>query len=367
MDHLMNKKAAIVELRRRASYKNQVGGHNRMIYLLDGRIAKPYSYSERKNYETVISKEKPLVDFLATYFGTFSFCEVNKGADLQTINSESEIQIVKDEKAELLEGMYPIAVDNNRFLVLSDLAAKYNKPCILDIKMGTRTYWDGAPEFKVQRHIEKALKSTTSKLGLRLCGMKLYIKEKKWGKTLNVQDILMSLSAFFFDGKQLRKDIIKKILHRLLLLRSAIEKCPWRFWSSSLLFVYEGEDWTMEDIKERSERNSSIDINIDSYIDYDIDLCPEEQELINIQTKEREKNSISRGDDGVDRIFKAEHDEWDHIPADVNIIDLANCNFDTNFDTPDEGYLFGLNNLIAYMRIMDKLEITPDLLEKMRI
>ena len=70
-----------------------------------------------------------------------------------------------------------------RYLVLADLNATYEYPCILDMKLGTRTYCripgslliigDGAPPEKVERHIRVCKNTTSGPLGIRICGMRV--------------------------------------------------------------------------------------------------------------------------------------------------------------------------------------------------
>lgn len=69
----------------------------------------------------------------------------------------------------------------NGYLVLEDLNKSYVHPCILDVKIGTRTYCtflylhsslgDGAPPQKIERHNRMCQSTTSGSLGMRVCGM----------------------------------------------------------------------------------------------------------------------------------------------------------------------------------------------------
>ena len=71
----------------------------------------------------------------------------------------------------------------NGYLVLEDLNKSYVHPCILDVKIGTRTYCtfhsyhsfpgDGAPPQKIERHIRMCKSTTSGSLGIRVCGMRV--------------------------------------------------------------------------------------------------------------------------------------------------------------------------------------------------
>ena len=51
------------------------------------------------------------------------------------------------------------------YLLLENLVSRYDRPCILDLKVGVRQYSDEVSAAKKQRKLAKAANSTLAKLG----------------------------------------------------------------------------------------------------------------------------------------------------------------------------------------------------------
>lgn len=92
------------------------------------------------------------------------------------------------------------------YLVLGDLTRGFRRPCVLDIKMGTRQHGADATPAKAASHSAKCAATTSLELGLRLCGMQIYDTEldeyllwdKHWGRRLKVADIELALATVGF-------------------------------------------------------------------------------------------------------------------------------------------------------------------------
>lgn len=137
------------------------------------------------------------------------------------------------------------------FIVIEDLTAGLKKPCVLDLKMGTRQHGIYATYAKKTSQTKKCEQSTSGRLGVRVCGMQVY---KSWMGTYSVQDKYAgrkltptsfrdTLYDFLHDGSRLWRHHIPPLLDKLKQLALLIQKLRgYRFFGSSLLLIYDGLD-----------------------------------------------------------------------------------------------------------------------------
>ncbi|CAI4221461.1 unnamed protein product [Auanema sp. JU1783] len=257
-------------------FRHQVGGHFGLLQCA-GHVAKPINRREMEFYELMGDNIR---QFAPEYCGQVRVCAtVDEDGDLHLVTDSpllchpepsicrkdamamsfrvgkgGRVEVDLDKPSnhwaatcqskvvqKLLEGSC------SRFILLENVVASYSRPCILDLKIGTRQHGDDASESKRHRQLRKCRESTSATLGVRMVGMQLYesktksysFVDKQEGRRIDQTQFRAYMQKFI---RYCGNSRAAKLRQRLRALREALLDAPgYRFFSSSILVAFDSD------------------------------------------------------------------------------------------------------------------------------
>ena len=182
-------------------------------------------------------RDNPLRRFLPTYHGVALLAPATTPATLNSAATSS---------------------DGRPYLVLSDMTASYSRPCVLDVKLGTRTFDESASARKQAEELSKY--PLQAALGFRIAGWKRWtgtgggdgweVRDKLWGRSVQPHQMAAALKQFVGVASSSnaadaawRRRVVLELLRQLRQLQRVFEQqTDYRLYASSLLLMYEGDE-----------------------------------------------------------------------------------------------------------------------------
>lgn len=262
-------------------------------------------------------------------------------------------------------------IPTNTAVALDNAAYGYKRPNIMDVKLGRRLWADDAPLEKKRRFDKISAETTHHELGFRIAGIRVYkgaddageldeedykIYDKDYGRNeVNKENVVAAFRKFLYNaGAGIDDDYARAVAEAfrrdLEHVRDVLESMETRMYSSSLLFIFEGDG---DALKAAIDDRSSSTANSAEGKKKPEDDHPH----LPGRSTSRIDSGIGLDDDGefisaagvieVDSASDSDEDMEDEPKIwNLRLIDFAHATW-TPGQGPDENILLGVRSLIT--------------------
>ncbi|RUS33334.1 hypothetical protein BC938DRAFT_472093 [Jimgerdemannia flammicorona] len=373
-------------------FDHQVAGHDSLLQhpTSDLLVVKPCSVIEREFYESARTRPE-VAEWLPEFFGYLRIASdeekrllgrkvkaeetedgvVGKkivGMSLNLTGPDDILCVILNLRSHRALVMQPSRITSlnkplqTHYICLENIVHGFKHPCVMDLKIGTRLYSDDASDNKRHRMLDKAAKTTSGSLGIRITGMKVFeptsnsytVYTKPFCKSFTPTTILSGFLAYLFPTSAAsasipsldiaatsvvpvpadtdtqitarapippakKRWIMRRFVDDLEELHETVEAAHGlRMYGSSLLFVYEGD--------------------------------PEALECAWVAVKERQRREEEEKKEEKEEEEKDDEEEREPKIMDLKIIDFAHSKWLDESAGPDEGIVFGVGNAIKMLK-----------------
>ncbi|KAF4444636.1 transcriptional regulator ARG82 [Fusarium acutatum] len=282
-------------------YNYAVAGHAGTLCTPDGELfIKPCTQSEIDFYQSANRRHPEFADIMPLFMGSLLLTDptektideavagvISHAGDLKTSKEEIVASVTEQVAHAAMTqqkegGAWVPAKDNkiktDKAVVLDNATFGFKSPNILDVKLGVRLWADDAPQQKKQRFDKISAETTHGSLGFRIAGMRVYrgsedaseldeedykIYDKDYGRTTVTQEnVVDQFRKFIFNksagiDEDLGKAVCAAFIRDLQRVEEILSRHESRMYSSSLLFIFEGDGEALRSAIE--ENNALID------------------------------------------------------------------------------------------------------------
>ncbi|CAD8110582.1 unnamed protein product [Paramecium sonneborni] len=218
-------------------FEQQISGHSIFIKLNNGEfVAKSCSMenNNEQNFYEWIQQIQGYEDFFSKYNGIIKL-------DGSKVIEQPKVDKLQQQWLDsLIERRFNR--NNKKYLLLENLIKNQKNLRIMDIKLG----------FTVEKesHIMRYQESTSSKIGLRICGMKMQeddetivFRDKLWGRQISVDELMEAFKQFFNTKRkdQMILNLSQKVEQlKIFIKQNCKEVISWQ--GTSLLIICDNLD-----------------------------------------------------------------------------------------------------------------------------